>query len=233
MRHGLKGARLVLTPNGQSQFGSPCVGLFDQLFLAVVSGSLTRTTPCLRLRIATPGSHQVRLFCQLRPGSCSVRKGADLGQPVWSLAQGSLQQAQGPGGRAVRVALGRSCPFRQNALLRVSAIADPRSAPVARSHGSQPVAVEAADPGGDGLGVPSSDLVGRRRVASPISNGQQNSGALDLRGGSAERTAQAGQLLALIRGERAQGVFLVARHGTPRVTRITPPLYHISRKVTH
>src|SRR3954464_1219458 len=161
------------------------------------------------------------------------RKGADLGQPVWSLAQGSLQQAQGPGGRAVRLALGRSCPFRPNALLRVSAIADPRSAPVARSHGSQPVAVEAADPGGDGLGVPSSDLVGRRRVASPISNGQQNSGALDLRGGSAERTAQAGQLLALIRGERAKGVFLVARHGTPRVMRITPSLYQISRKVTH
>src|SRR3954471_13932315 len=157
------------------------------------------------------------------------RKGADLGQPVWSLAQGSLQQAQGPGGRAVRLALGRSCPFRQNALLRVSAIADPRSAPVARSHGSQPVAVEAADPGGDRLVVPSSDLVGRRRVASPISNGQQNSGALDLRGGSAERTAQAGQLLALIRGERAQGVFLVARHGTPRVTRITPSLERFQR----
>src|SRR3954462_5166443 len=70
-------------------------------------------------------------------------------------------------------------------------------------------------------------------LPSPISNGQQNSGALDLRGGSAERTAQAGQLLALIRGERAQGVFLVARHGTPRVTRITSSLYQISRKVTH
>src|SRR4051794_22971280 len=161
------------------------------------------------------------------------RIGADLRQPIRSVAQGSLQQAQGPGGRAVRLALGRSCPFRQNALLRVSAIADPRSAPVARSHGSQPVAVEAADPGGNGLGVPSSDLGGRRREASPISNGQQNSGALDLRGGSADRTAQAGQLLALIRGERAQGVFLVARHRTPRVTRITPSLYQISRKVTH
>src|SRR3954452_7182566 len=106
------------------------------------------------------------------------RKGADLGQPVWSLAQGSLQQAQGPGGRAVRLALGRSCPFRQNALLRVSAIADPRSAPVARSHGSQPVAVEAADPGGDGLGVPSSDLVGRRRVAKQTSVERPTDGLL-------------------------------------------------------
>src|SRR3954452_4051284 len=79
------------------------------------------------------------------------RKGADLGQPVWSLAQGSLQQAQGPGGRTVPLALGRSGPFRQNALLRVSAIADPRSARVSRSHGREPVAVEVADPGGDGL----------------------------------------------------------------------------------
>src|SRR3954449_12066585 len=74
------------------------------------------------------------------------RKGADLGQPVWSLAQGSLQQAQGPGGRAVRLALGRSCPFRQNALLRVRAIADLWSAPMAGPHGGEPVAVEAADP---------------------------------------------------------------------------------------
>src|SRR3954449_13229771 len=74
------------------------------------------------------------------------RKGADLGQPVWSLAQGSLQQAQGPGGRAVRLALGRSGPFRQNALLRIRAIADPRSAPMAGPHGGEPVAVEAADP---------------------------------------------------------------------------------------
>src|SRR3954469_4269605 len=74
MRHGLKGARLVLAPDGQSQFGSPCGGLFDQLFLAAASGSLTRTTPCLRLRITTPVSHHVRLFCQLRPASCSVRQ---------------------------------------------------------------------------------------------------------------------------------------------------------------
>src|SRR3954451_11340935 len=161
------------------------------------------------------------------------RKGADLGQPVWSLAQGSLQQAQGPGGRAVRLALGRSCPFRQNALLRVSAIADPWSAPMAGPHGGEPVAVEAADPGGDRLVVPSSDLVGGSRVASPISNGQQNSGALDVRGGGAERAAQAGQLLALIRRERAKGIFPVARHGTPRRTRITPSLYHSPRQMTH
>src|SRR5215210_1662850 len=161
------------------------------------------------------------------------REGADLRQPIRSLAQSLPQQAQRPGSRAVRLALGRSCPFRQNALLRVSPIADPRAAPMPRPHGGEPVAVEAADPGREGLGVPSSDLVGGSRVACPIRNGQERSGALDLRGGRAGRAAQAGQLLAFIRRERAKGIFPVARHGTPRSTRITPPLYQNSRQVTH
>src|SRR5215210_1463109 len=120
------------------------------------------------------------------------RKGADLWQPIRSLAQGFLQQTQGPRRRAVLVALRSSRPFRQDALLRVSPIADPWSAPMARPHRGEPVAVEAANPGGDGLIVPSSDLVGRCRVAGAIRNGQKRSGALHLRGGSAERAAQAG-----------------------------------------
>src|SRR5215207_2968433 len=62
------------------------------------------------------------------------RERADLGQPIRSLAQGSLQQAQRPRRRAVRLALGRAGPFGQNALLRVSPIADPWSAPMARPH---------------------------------------------------------------------------------------------------
>src|SRR6185295_18128262 len=98
------------------------------------------------------------------------RKGADLWQPVIRLAQGFLQQAQGPGGRAVLLALGRAGPFGQNALLRVSPIADPWSAPMARPHGREPVAVEAADPGGNRLGVPPSVIVDGRRVAGPIRN---------------------------------------------------------------
>src|SRR5215207_7092507 len=114
------------------------------------------------------------------------RERADLGQSIRSLAQGSLQQAQGPRRRAVLVALGRAGPFGQNALLRASAIADPWSAPMARPHSGEPVAVEAADPGRDGLIVPSSDLVGGRRVARAIRNGQQGAGALDLCGRSAE-----------------------------------------------
>src|SRR4051812_25855466 len=82
------------------------------------------------------------------------RERADLGQPIRSLAQGSLQQAQRPRRRAVLLAPGRAGPFGQNALLRVSPIADPWSAPMARPHGGEPVAVEAAHPGGDGLIVP-------------------------------------------------------------------------------
>src|SRR4051812_9059315 len=161
------------------------------------------------------------------------RERADPGQPVIGLPQGFLQQAQGPGGRAVLIALGRAGPFGQDALLRISAIADPWSAPMTGPHGGEPLAVEATDPGRDRLVVSSSDLVGRRRVARAIRNGQERSGALDLRGGGAERAAQAGQLLALIRRERAKGIFPVARHGTPRGTRIAPPRYQIPRQSTH
>src|SRR5690348_3603445 len=74
MRHGLKGAGLVLTPDRQPKLGAERVGLLDQLLFAAASGSLTRTTPCLRWRIATPVWHQVRLFCQLTPASCRVRQ---------------------------------------------------------------------------------------------------------------------------------------------------------------
>src|SRR3954452_25273190 len=104
------------------------------------------------------------------------------------------------------LALGRAGPFGQDALLRLSAIADPWSAPMARPHGGEPVAVEAVHPGGDGLIVPSSDLMGGRRIACAISNGQERSGALDVRGGGAERATQAGQLLALLRRERAKRI---------------------------
>src|SRR5215218_4634981 len=161
------------------------------------------------------------------------RERADLRQSVRSFAQGFLQQAQRPSRRAVLLALGRAGPFGQTALLRASAIADPWSAPMARPHSGEPVAVEAADPGRDGLIVPSSDLVGGRRVACAIRNGQKSAGALDVRGGGAGRAAQAGQLLALIRRERAKRICLVARHGTPRGTRITAPLYQFPRQTTH
>src|SRR3954465_2203901 len=74
MRHGLKRPRLVLAPDRQPQLGAEHVGSLDQPLFTAASGSLTRTTPCLRWRITTPVSHQVRLFCQLRPASCRVRQ---------------------------------------------------------------------------------------------------------------------------------------------------------------
>ncbi len=111
------------------------------------------------------------------------RERADFGEPVRSLTQGSLQQAQGPGRRAVLFALWGSRPFGQDALLRISPIADPRAAPMPRPYSGEPDAVEASDPGREGLVVLSSDLGGSGRVGCAISNGQQGSGALDLRGG--------------------------------------------------
>src|SRR4051812_28607269 len=168
------------------------------------------------------------------------RIGADLRQPVIRLAQSSLQQAQRPRRRAVLFALWGSRPFGQDALLRVTAIADPRATSVSRPHGGEPVAVEAADPGGDGLRVPSSDLVSGCRVAGPIRNGQQRSSTLNLRGGRAGGAAQAGQGDPLVGGKRAQGVCLVARHGIPRehednpitIPKLTPsdPLGHGRRE---
>src|SRR3954471_17731222 len=118
------------------------------------------------------------------------RERADPGQSVRSLAQGFLQQAQRPRRRAVLLALGRAGPFGQNALLRVSPIADPRTTSVAGPHRGEPFAVEAADPGRDGLGVPSSDLVSGGRVARAIGNGQERAGALDLGGGRDGGAAQ-------------------------------------------
>src|SRR3954454_21066940 len=74
MRHRLERAGLVLAPDREPKLRSQRGGLLNQLFLAIASGSLTRTTPCLRVRITTPVSHQVRLFCQLRPPACKVRQ---------------------------------------------------------------------------------------------------------------------------------------------------------------
>src|SRR5215207_8802467 len=169
---------------------------------------LARSAPfCRRIRIdagdralLTPARHHPGLAprAAFLPAQASFVQGApdreraDLRQSIRSFAQGSLQQAQGPSRRAVRLALRGARPFGQNALLRVSPIADPWSAPMARPHGGEPVAVEAAHPGGDGLVVPSSDLVGGSCVAGAIRNGQKSAGALDLRRGGAGRAAQAG-----------------------------------------
>src|SRR5436190_21021834 len=67
MRHGLERPRLVLAPDRQPKLGAEHVGSLDQPLFTAASGSLTRTTPCLRLHITTPVSHQAPLLRQLRP----------------------------------------------------------------------------------------------------------------------------------------------------------------------
>src|SRR3954465_7588285 len=74
MRHGLEGAGLVPTPDREPKLRAQRVSLLDQPLFTAASGSTTVTMPCLRRRAATPVSHQVRLFCQLKPASCRVRQ---------------------------------------------------------------------------------------------------------------------------------------------------------------
>src|SRR3954469_13482737 len=84
MRHGLKGAGLVLAPDGQPKLGAERIGLLDQPLFTIASGSTRVTVPCLRRRVATPVWHHVRLFCQLSPAACRVRQIANvltLGSP--------------------------------------------------------------------------------------------------------------------------------------------------------
>src|SRR3954463_4335871 len=87
MRPGLKGTGLVLAPDRQPKLGAQRVGSLDQPLFTAASGSTTVTVPCLRRRVTTPVWHQVRLFCQLRPASCSVR------QIVYVLTVGSPSSA--------------------------------------------------------------------------------------------------------------------------------------------
>src|SRR4051794_7649047 len=87
MRHGLKGASFVLAPDRQPKLRAQRVGLLDQPLFTAASGSTIVTVPCLRRRVTTPVWHQVRLFCQLRPASCSVR------QIVYVLTWGSPSSA--------------------------------------------------------------------------------------------------------------------------------------------
>src|SRR3954470_23665277 len=91
MWHGLEGTGLVLAPHRQPQLGALRVSLLDQLFLTAASGSLTHATPCLRLRIPTPVSHQVRLFCQLCPASCRVRQIVNV--LTWGSPSGAWRKA--------------------------------------------------------------------------------------------------------------------------------------------
>jgi hypothetical protein len=70
LRNSLVWAGFVHTPHGQPHPLALGVGLLDQAFFALASGSWTTTSPRLRLRIAAPVWHQDRSRCQLIPASC-------------------------------------------------------------------------------------------------------------------------------------------------------------------
>src|SRR6185437_926243 len=54
LRNSLVGAGFVHAPDGQPQLLALGIGLLDQTFFALASGSWTSTSPRLRLRMAAP-----------------------------------------------------------------------------------------------------------------------------------------------------------------------------------
>jgi len=62
---GLKRASFVLGSDTPSQRFAVAIGILNQVFFAVVLGSLTPTSPALRLRVAVPVGHQLRESCQV------------------------------------------------------------------------------------------------------------------------------------------------------------------------
>ena len=135
MRHRLERTGLVLTPDRESQLRAGCVGLLDQLFLAAASGSLTRTTPCLRL----PQRHAgFAPGAALLPAQARLVQGAGDGEPahprqaIRGPAQGLLQQAQRPGGACHPARARALAPTRPGC----AAAPEPHSGCVARRHGA-------------------------------------------------------------------------------------------------
>ena len=61
MRHRLEWPGLVGAPDRQTELLAETVGVLDQLFLGVASGSVITTAPDLRRRRAVPVGHQVRV----------------------------------------------------------------------------------------------------------------------------------------------------------------------------
>ena len=69
---GLVRSSFIFVPDRQPQFFTNLMGFLNQVFLGVVSGSVTITLPRLRLRTTCPVSHQLRVFCQLKPASNKI-----------------------------------------------------------------------------------------------------------------------------------------------------------------
>ena len=72
--HGLIRASLILTPQRDAHRFGHAIGQFDQPLFTSVFGSVTVTTPALRLRCAVPVGHQVRVRWYELPASSSTRR---------------------------------------------------------------------------------------------------------------------------------------------------------------
>jgi hypothetical protein len=74
LRNRLVRPRLILVPLRQTQLGGEAVGGLNQYLFSPPrrSGSMTSTTPALRLRSTRPVGHQERSFCQESPAACST-----------------------------------------------------------------------------------------------------------------------------------------------------------------
>jgi len=64
----------IFCPDAQAKRLTNAIGKLDQVFFPTVSGSVTSTTPSLRLRDTVPVLHQVRSFCQVQPASCNTHQ---------------------------------------------------------------------------------------------------------------------------------------------------------------
>src|SRR5579864_37757 len=74
LRDRLVRSGLILTPHGKAFSFSDVVGEFDEPLFSSVWGSMTVTTPVLRLRCAVPVGHHVRVRWYELPASCSTRR---------------------------------------------------------------------------------------------------------------------------------------------------------------
>ena len=72
--NGLEWPGFIFGPDAQAEGFAAAIGKLDQVFFPSVSGSVTSTTPSLRLRGTVPVLHQVRSFCQVQPASCNTHQ---------------------------------------------------------------------------------------------------------------------------------------------------------------
>ena len=147
MRHGLEGAGLVLAPDREPQAAPPACRPAQSTFfghrIGIADAHHTGACACASPR---PVSHQVRLSASSgRPHARCAAERADPGSPSGAGARLAAAGSR-PSRRAVRWRGPRAHSARTRSL-RISAIADPWSAPMAGPHGGEPVAVEPADPG--------------------------------------------------------------------------------------